>query len=229
MVLAMLSWMYDWDPVTAEREFHYSIALAPSYDCGHEYYSGYLAWRHRREESLAEITRARELNPSASLAFAESALYFQLRDYPSLIEASRKGVASDPTEWGEHYFLGMGYEETGRRAEAIPEYQKAVDMSGGDEGPTAALAYAYAKQGRRPEAEKILSDLQHRPKAVSPLSLAAINAGLGRNDAALELLGQAIQQRDLGLVWSLPADPRMDSLRSDPRFQAFLRRVGVPL
>ena len=40
MVPAMLSWMYDWDPVTAEREFHYSIALAPSYDCAHEYYSG---------------------------------------------------------------------------------------------------------------------------------------------------------------------------------------------
>ena len=227
MVLAMLSWMYDWDPVTAEQEFHYSIALAPSYDCGHEYYSGYLAWRHRREESLAEITRARELNPSSSLAYAESALYFQLRDYPSLIEASRKGVASDPTEWAEHYFLGMGYEETGRRAEAIPEYQKTVDMSGGDEGPTAALAYAYARQGRKPEAEKILFDLQHKPKAVSPYSLAVINAGLGRKDAALELIGQAIQQRDLGLVWSLPADPRMDSLRSDPRFQAFLRQVGV--
>ncbi len=227
MVLAMLSWMYDWDPVTAEQEFHYSIALAPSYDCGHEYYSGYLAWRHRREESLAEITRARELNPSSSLAYAESALYFQLRDYPSLIEASRKGVASDPTEWAEHYFLGMGYEETGRRAEAIPEYQKTVDMSGGDEGPTAALAYAYARQGRKPEAEKILFDLQHKPKAVSPYSLAVINAGLGRKDAALEFIGQAIQRRDLGLVWSLPADPRMDSLRSDPRFQAFLRQVGV--
>jgi TolB-like protein/DNA-binding winged helix-turn-helix (wHTH) protein len=227
MVLAMLSWMYDWDPVTAEREFHYSIALAPSYDCAHEYYSGYLAWRHRREESLAEITRARELNPSSSLAYAEAALYFQLRDYPSLIEASRKGVASDPTEWAIHDFLGMGYEETGRWAEAIPEYQKAVDMSGGDEGPTAALAYAYARQGRKPEAEKILFDLQHKPKAVSPYLLAAINAGLGRKDAALAFIGQAIQRRDLGLVWFLPSDPRMDSLRSDPRFQAFLRQVGV--
>jgi hypothetical protein len=100
-------------------------------------------------------------------------------------------------------------------------------MAGGDKDPTAALAYAYARQGRKPEAEKILFDLQHKPKGVSPYSLAAINAGLGRKDAALELIGQAIQQRDLGLVWFLPADPRMDSLRSDPRFQAFLRQVGV--
>ena len=91
------------------------------------------------------------------------------------------------------------------------------------------MAYAYARQGRKSEAEKILFDLQHKPKAVSPYSLAAINAGLGRKDAALEFIGQAIQQRDLGLVLVLPADPRMDSLRSDPRFQAFLRQVGVPL
>jgi hypothetical protein len=101
-------------------------------------------------------------------------------------------------------------------------------MSGGDEDSTSALAYAYAMLGRKPEAEKILFDLQHRPKGVSPYSLAAINAGLGRKDAALELIGQAIQQRAMGLVWSLPADPRMDTLRSDPRFQAFLRQVGVP-
>jgi TolB-like protein/DNA-binding winged helix-turn-helix (wHTH) protein/Tfp pilus assembly protein PilF len=226
--LAMLSWIHDWDPVTAEREFNYSIALSPSYDCAHEYYAGYLAWRHRREEALAQITKARELNPNLSFADMDSALYFQLRDYPSLIEASREGVTSDPDKWDEHYYLGVGYEATGRRAEAIPEYQKAIDMSGGDEDSTSALAYAYAMLGRKPEAEKILFDLQHRPKGVSPYSLAAINAGLGRKDAALELIGQAIQQRAMGLVWSLPADPRMDTLRSDPRFQAFLRQVGVP-
>jgi len=105
------------------------MAEAPSYDCGHAYHALYLAWSHRRTEALAEITRSRELNPGASFATTESAVYFQLRDYPNLIEASRKGVASDPTEWLEHYFLGVGYEASGRRAEAIPEYQKAIDMS----------------------------------------------------------------------------------------------------
>jgi TolB-like protein len=228
ITLAMLSWLYDWDPATAERQFNYSLALSPSYDCANEYYAGYLAWRHRREEALAEVTKARELNPNLSFADIDSSIYFQLRDYPSLIEVSREGVTSDPNAWDEHYYLGVGYEATGRRAEAIPEYQKAVDMSGGDQQPTSALAYAYARQGRKPEAEKILFDLQHRPKAGSPYALAAVNAGLGRNDAALDLIGQAIQQKDLGIVWNLPADPRMDTLRSDPRFQAFMRQVGVP-
>jgi TolB-like protein/DNA-binding winged helix-turn-helix (wHTH) protein len=230
IILAMLSWQYEWDRVAAEREFHYSIALAPSYDCAHAYYACYLAWSHRRDEALAEITRSRELNPGSSYSTTESAVYFHLRDYPNLIEASRKGVASDPNEWLEHYFLGVGYEATGRRVEAIPEYQKAVDMSGGDQDPTAALAHAYAMLGRKPEAEKILYGLQHKPKDVyvSPYMLATIYAGLGKNNAALELLAQAIRERSLDLVWSLAADPRMDSLRSDPRFQALSQQVGFP-
>jgi tetratricopeptide (TPR) repeat protein len=206
------------------------MAEAPSYDCGHAYHALYLAWSHRRTEALAEITRSRELNPGASFATTESAVYFQLRDYPNLIEASRKGVASDPTEWLEHYFLGVGYEASGRRAEAIPEYQKAIDMSGGDRDPTAALAHAYAMLGRRSEAEKILFDLQHQPKDsyLSPYMLATIYAGLGETDAAFQLLGQAVQERNMDLAWFLPADPRMDTLRSDPRFKVLLRQVGFP-
>lgn len=230
IILAMFDWRYEWDPATAEQEFNYAVALAPSYDCAHAYYAGYLAWRHRRDQALAEITRARELNPGSSFSTTESAVYFQLRDYPNLIESSRKGVASDPDEWMEHYFLGVGYEAVGRRAEAIPEYQKAIEMSDGDQDPTAALAHAYAMTGRRPEAEKILNDLQNKPKDVyiSPYILATINAGLDNKDAAFEQLGRALQERSLDLPLYLSADPRMDSLRSDPRYGALSRQVFRP-
>jgi TolB-like protein len=230
IILAMFHWQVEWNQPAAEREFNDAMAEAPSHDCGHSYHALYLAWSHRRTEALAEITRSRELNPGASFATTESAVYFQLRDYPNLIEASRKGVASDPTEWLEHYFLGVGYEASGRRAEAIPEYQKAIDMSGGDRDPTAALAHAYAMLGRRSEAEKILFDLQHQPKDsyLSPYMLATIYAGLGETDAAFQLLGQAVQERNMDLAWFLPADPRMDTLRSDPRFKVLLRQVGFP-
>jgi hypothetical protein len=68
----------------------------------------YLAWMHRPDDAIAEVTRSRALNPGSSFSSTESAVYFQLRDYPHLIEASRKGVASDPNEWLEHYYLGVG-------------------------------------------------------------------------------------------------------------------------
>ena len=56
-------------------------------------------------------------------------------------------MVSDPSEWLEHYFLGVGYQGLGKQAEAIPEFEKAVNMSGGDQDPSAALAHGYACSG----------------------------------------------------------------------------------
>jgi TolB-like protein/DNA-binding winged helix-turn-helix (wHTH) protein/Flp pilus assembly protein TadD len=228
-VLALLSWQYEWDLPSAEREFTQAIALAPSYDCLRAYHSGYRAWSGRRAEALAETTKARELNPGSSFAISESDIYFQLRDYAGLVEASRRGVASDPNEWLEHYFLGIGYEGTGKRADAIPEYQMAVKMSGGDQDATAMLAHAYATIGRRAEAEKILRDFKPKLKDdyVSPYMIATIYAGLGDKDRAFEFLEKAYQQRCLDIPWHMRSDPRIDNLRSDPRFQNLVRRVGL--
>jgi TolB-like protein/DNA-binding winged helix-turn-helix (wHTH) protein/Flp pilus assembly protein TadD len=228
--LGMLKWQYERDWPGAASEFEYTIAIAPSYDCARAYHARYLAWTNRRDEAVAEITRARELNPSDSFANTESSVYFLLGDYPNLIEASRKGVLSDPNDWIERHFLGVGYEGSGRLDEAIPEYQKAVAMSGGDQDPSASLAHAYAMTGRRPEAEKILLDLERKSRSgyVSPYLLASINAGLGEKDTAIELLEKAYRERDMGIMWFVKTDPRIDNLRSDPRFQALLERFDFP-
>jgi tetratricopeptide (TPR) repeat protein len=161
------------------------------------------------------------VDPGPSSALAESGSYYLLRDYERLVEASLRGVASHPEEWVEHLYLGTGYEATGKRREAISEYQKAVELSGGDQGATAALAHAYATTGRRAEAENILHELEKKAKAGNDLTyaIATIYAGLGENDKALEFLEKAYRERSLGLSWSLKADFRIDNLRSDPRFQ----------
>jgi TolB-like protein/DNA-binding winged helix-turn-helix (wHTH) protein len=228
--LGMLQWLYERDSPGAARELEYTIAIAPSYDCAHAYHARYLAWTNRRDEAVAEITRARELNPSDSFANTESSVYFLLGDYPNLIEASRKGVLSDPNDWIERHFLGVGYEGSGRLDEAIPEYQKAVAMSGGDQDPSASLAHAYAMTGRRSEAEKILLDLERKSRTgyVSPYLLGSINAGLGDKNTAIELLEKAYRERDMGIMWFVKTDPRIDNLRSDPRFQALLERFDFP-
>lgn len=226
----MLKWLYERDWVAAERELNYAIALTPTSDCAHAFQALYFAWSNQRDQALAEVTRSRELNPGSSFASTESAIYLLLRDYPSLIEASRKGVTSDPNEWLEHHFLGVGYEGSGRRAEAIPEYRKAVEMSGGDQDAAAALAHAYSMSGRRSEAEEILRDLQRKSKDgyVSPYMIATIYAALGDKDTAFEWLEKACRERSLDIAWYLKADLRIDNLRSDPRFQTLWRRVGFP-
>jgi tetratricopeptide (TPR) repeat protein len=155
-----------------------------------------------------------------------SGVYYQLRDYPKLIEAGRSSVTSYPNGWTSHLSLGVGYEGTGLRPEAIAEYQKAVHLSEGNLDATATLAHAYAEAGRRAEAEKILAGLMQKSKTayVSPYLIATIYAGLHDDDRAFAFLEKAYQEKSLDLGWHLKADVR-DRLRSDARFQSLLHRV----
>ena len=229
VTLAWLSWWHEWDWAATEREFNLAVELAPSYAWGHSSRSSFLAWSGRRAEAFAEIIKAREIDPGYSSAACESANYFQLRDYESLMEVSRRGIVSDPNEWLEPYFLGVAYEALGRRSEAIPEYQKAIELSKGDQDPVAALAHAYAAAGRRTEAETMLAALQRRSSQgyVSPYLIATIYAGLGDKDRAFAFLDKAREERCWDVAWQIKADPRIDNLRSDPRFQSLLRSVGM--
>jgi TolB-like protein/DNA-binding winged helix-turn-helix (wHTH) protein/Tfp pilus assembly protein PilF len=226
--LGLLSSEFDWDWDTADREFSRAIALAPSYSCAHEDRAMFLALTGRRAEAVAEITKIDQLDYGFSAASTVSGTYYQLRDYPALIESGKRGLLLDPKDWMQHYFLGVGYEGTGKLEEAISEYQKAVETSGGSKG-VVELAHAYSAVGRKTEAERILRDLQRKSKETStpPYTMATIYAGLGENDKALEFLEKAYSQKSLGLPSSLSSDFLLDSLRSDPRFQTMLRRIGL--
>jgi Flp pilus assembly protein TadD len=124
----------------------------------------------RRAEALAEIAESSDVGLGPSSAMTESGAYDQLRDYQSLVEASRRGVLSDPNEWTERYNLGVGYEGTGKLLEAISEYQKTIEVSNGDQDLNASLAHALAVIGRKAEAQKILHDFEQKFKRghVSP-------------------------------------------------------------
>jgi serine/threonine protein kinase/Flp pilus assembly protein TadD len=226
--LGWMSWRQDWDLGTAEREFKYAVELSPNYVEGHENLVWYLAWSGRSNEALDEIRKIRELDPAYPYLNPESGIYYHRRDYGALIKASRKYVASTPEDWPGRYFLGVGYEGSGRVEDAIPEYQKAVELSHGDQDPTASLAHAYATLGRKAEAEEILRQLQRQSKTsyVSPYIIAAIYAGLADKNRAFEYLEKAYQERSSDVLYFLKADLRLDNLRSDPRFQDLLRRMN---
>ena len=227
--LAVLSWRFDWDFDTTDREFNKAIALAPSYSCAHEDRANFLGFIGRRDEALAEVAKSNEIDPGPGSAMTEAGVYYQLRDWAHLVEASRRGVIAYPNEWLEHFNLAVGYEATGKRLEAIAEYQKALEMSDGNQDATAALAYAYAAAGQRAEAGRILRDLEQKSKTayISPYLLGTVYAGLGDNDKAFELLEKAHREKSLELSWHIKADQRIDSLRADPRFENLLTRVGL--
>jgi len=142
------------------------------------------------------------------------------------VEAGLRGIALNPNELLEHFYLGIGYEGTGQ---TISEYQKAVELSGGDQDARVWLAHAYASVGRRAETQKLLRDLgQESDKVyVSPYLIATLYASLGNKDAAFKFLEKAYVEKSLDFSWNVKADLRIDNLRSDPRYLSLLRRVGL--
>jgi tetratricopeptide (TPR) repeat protein len=229
--LAYLAARSDWDWPTQERESKHAIELCPNDVGPHLDYALYLAWNGRAADALAEMAKCRELDPVQSEPLhAEAYTYYHLKNYEKLIEVSRSYTALWPNRWMAHYWLGVGYEGAGRSLDSIPEYQKAVELSQGDQDPTAALAHAYAATGRKGEAQKILQEWlrQSKTKYVSPYMIATVYASLGDKDKAFEYLEKAYQEKSSDLPYFLRADLRVDNLRSDPRSQDLLRRMNFP-
>jgi serine/threonine protein kinase/tetratricopeptide (TPR) repeat protein len=229
--LGYLDWQFSWDWHAAEREIRHAVDLNPNYVEGHLTLAWYLAWTSHRDEALAEVQKILRLDPVFPyIALQEAGVYYHLRDYKSLLEAAEKSVAKNPGNWSSHYFLAVGYEGSGRPAQAVPEYQQAVELSQRDFDALAGLAHAYAAMGKRAEAEKILNELQRQAKGayVSPYMIAVTYAGLGQNDKAFEFLEKAYRERSPDIAYFLKADLRLDPLRPDPRFLDLLRRVDFP-
>ncbi|HJY84892.1 MAG TPA: hypothetical protein VKK81_27895 [Candidatus Binatia bacterium] len=105
-----------------------------------------------------------------------------------------------------------------------------MELSDGDQDPTAALAHAYARIGRRGEAEQIVRELRRKSETtyVSNYLIAAIYAGLHDKHKAFEFLERAYQERSWDLPYFLKADLRIDSLRSESRFRDIERRIKLP-
>jgi TolB-like protein/DNA-binding winged helix-turn-helix (wHTH) protein/Tfp pilus assembly protein PilF len=230
-VLARISWQYDWDWQTAEKEYLHALELCPN-DLGlHLGYGVYKTVNGRIAEARAELAKTRELDPIQSEPFVgEAVISYHLRNYKSLVEIAREFVAENPNEWLAHYWLGVGFEGSGQTLQAVREYQKAVELSQGDSDPTARLAHAYAVTGRKFEAQKILHEWlrQSETSYVSPYMIATVHASLGQKDKAFEYIERAYKERSSDLTYFLRADLRVDSLRSDPRFQDLMRRMNFP-
>ena len=230
-VLGLLAWRYDWDWPAVDRELSTAYELCPSDPEVHWQRAFYSGGSGRAVEARAEITKVHELDPRYRYFLAgQTLINYQLRDYKALIEAGRQWVASDPNSWIAHLLFGVGLEGSGQTLDAIPEYQKAVELSEGDEDPTAALAHAYAATGRREEAQKILHEWlrQSETSYVSPYMIATVYAGLGDKGEAFKFLEKGYQERSGDLPYFLKADLRIDNLRSDPHFQDLLRRMNFP-
>ncbi|MBA3512916.1 MAG: protein kinase, partial [Pyrinomonadaceae bacterium] len=227
--LARIRLNYDWDWSGAERDFKRAIKLNPNYPTGHHWYAWHLAAMERHTEAIAEMKRAQELDPLSLVINTDVGwIFYYARQYDQAIAELRKTLEMDPNFVRAHLRLGLSYLQKSMNEEAIETLQKAKGLSGSSTEIVAFLGYAYAVSGMKGEAQKILTDLQERSRRryVSPYYVAAIYTGLGDRDQAFNWLEKAYEERSGWLV-NLEVEPMFDSLRSDPRFEDLLRRIGL--
>jgi tetratricopeptide (TPR) repeat protein len=226
-----LSYMnLKWDWAAAERWFDGALQSNASLADCREQHAWFLASQGRLEQALAEMTKARELDPlSLPVSTGVGAILMYRGQTDQAIEQFRRALELAPDFVVAHYGLGRAYLVQGRMDDAIGSLRTALSLSPERPEILADLAHAYARAGRRPEARDVMARWK---KATSggdftrDEQAAHMQLALGEREKAFALLEMAFERHSPGMVW-LKVDPRFDSVRGDARFQRLLRRMGL--
>ena len=230
---AALGWAilhYDFNFAASEREFRRSIELNPGYANGAQWYAMYLTTIGRTEEGIAEVKRALQLDPLSLIINVTFAwISYVRRQFEESLDQCQKTIDLDPNFPPARLMLSWVCEKMGMYARGIEELQEAIRLSGSAPAYVAQLGAIYADAGEPDAAMKILEELQDLSKGryVMPYYLALICIALSRGDEAFCWLEKAYQERAAWAAWT-KIDPRLDGLRSDPRFDDLLRRMNFP-
>ncbi len=220
---------FDWDLDAGGKEFQRAIELNPGYATAHHWYAWHLSLLGRYNEAIVEMRKAESLDPLSLIINADLAELLGLAHaYDESIRQSRKTIEMDPNFALAHNQLAQAYLQKHMYEEAVAELQKAVKLSGDSPTCIANLARAYVASGKRIEALKLLDDLKQRsnPGYSNASEIAMIYASLGDADQAMNWLEKGFEERfNPGVLLR----PGFDPLRSDPRFQSLLRRIGLTL
>jgi TolB-like protein/Flp pilus assembly protein TadD len=230
-MLGIFRALLDFDWPRAEQEFHRALELDPGSAISRDRRATYLLPAlGRPEEAVAEMNQVVESDPlSVYYQYHLALVLIHARQPDRAIEVCRKALALDPNSWLPHWALGHAYAMKEQFPEAIQALERAGQLRGQDALVSSWLSAAYASAGRRAEAQQHFRQLQEASRGRHLLSLpaAAFYLGMGDRENSLALLARAVDDREPYVFW-LPAMPGFDPPRSDPRFQALLRKMNLP-
>lgn len=225
--LALIAENYDWDWQASEREYRRAIALNPNYATAHQWYAEFLAHRGRFDEAFAESEHARQLDPmSLIIATDKGQILYYSRQYDRAI-AQLQAVLEMDQSFSHAHIVVEAYIEKGRFADALADLEKSNAIESGP-WSWAWLAYAYGRAGQPAKARHALEQLQqlYRRQTIGPDPALLAYIGVGDKNEAFVWFEKAYADHSNSLT-SLKVNPVYDPLRSDPRFQDLLHRVGL--
>jgi eukaryotic-like serine/threonine-protein kinase len=216
----------EWDWLGSQKEFQRALELNPGYVTALYQYAYILSMVGDQKESIALAQQALQLDPlSPVVMYRAGRVYFHARDYGKAAAEFRRILELNPNDPLGTYGLALVLRAQGKFDDAIRYVKRENFQQGFD------LASTYAAEGRKEEARRQLTDcvlrLRQQKSYIRPGWVAEVYASLGDNDDAIKWLELGFQEHDdflaLLKVW-----PAFDGLRSDPRFQALVRRMNFP-
>jgi TolB-like protein/DNA-binding winged helix-turn-helix (wHTH) protein/Tfp pilus assembly protein PilF len=227
--LGYVELIYRWDWRAAQQHLQRAIELNPGNALAQDHYAAYFSAIGRHAEAFSTSERARELDPLSLLIQANNGVYFFLgREYDRAIEVEHKALELDAKCITCRSYLAIALVQSQRLPEALKE-ARLVRLPEANPLDVATAASAIAAAGQRAEAGALLRALHELGKErwVCPYELGTTYLALGDKEEALRELENAYKAHSICMAWAKD-DPRLDSLRSEPRFQAILQRMSFP-
>jgi adenylate cyclase len=219
--LAFVLFRFDRDFAGAEREFLRAIDLKPTYTDTYRYYGEMLTRLGRHEEALARHRQGLADDPLCVPCHTSYAFSLVLaRRYKEAFVEYQRTLELDASYSRAHSGLGVLYELTGDYAESVEQHAKTFELED-DEDAATSIRESYTKGGWHGYLRYCIKE------AGLGYSSALPHAALGENDKAISALERSYENDEIPIVL-LKVDPRLDGLRSDPRFKELLRKVGLP-
>jgi TolB-like protein len=232
--LALVNHHYHWKWEEAAAGYEMAIELNPDHADTHLWYSWLLLALGRRDAAFDEIEQTmsivQETDPHRLVAVhtTRAAAYYFGREYQRAVDECEKAKQLDPEYFMLHFIAGRAYMRLNEHARAIAHLKQARTETGEMPLMDAALGLAYAVSGKKAETMKLAEAFKAAAKKryIPPTYFGMLFAGLGDKDKAMMWLEKAYDDRADGLTW-LNVEPMLDEVRSDPRFQDLIRRIGL--
>jgi tetratricopeptide (TPR) repeat protein len=221
---------YDWEWDDAARKFEAATALEPAYAVGRQWYGFCLCATGQFDAGLKQLDEALELDPLSPMIETQiAAAYYVQRRFNEAIHICEKVLRTDPHFWAALLFLGQCHDCMNEYSKAVSELKAASDYSGGACLAVASLGHALGRMGAKGEAEYVLSGLMTKaPREYVPkYCLSLISCGLARHDDAMQYLEDAQLERSPAIALWIRGEPRLDPLRSQPRFHQLLQKMHL--